>query len=207
MPAETSTPPPAFEHASAVELRHPVPADAAAIHRLVRTDGGLDLNSLYCYLLIGRDFSRTSLVAIRRGTAGESLAGFVSAYRPPERPASLFVWQIGVARDARRQGLARRMLHHLLALPACRGIRLLEATVTPSNEASRRLFAGLAADLGAACRVGPGFAADLFAGGDPSGAAHAAAAGQPHEREDCFLIGPLAEAGPTAEERRNHEGI
>jgi L-2,4-diaminobutyric acid acetyltransferase len=189
-------------------MRHPVSADAAAIHRLVRTDGGLDLNSLYCYLLIGRDFSRTSLVAIRRGTTGESLAGFVSAYRPPERPGTLFIWQIGVARDARRQGLARRMLHRLLALPACRGIRLLEATVTPSNEASRGLFTRLAADLGAACRVEPGFAAELFAGGGPSiGAAGAGDAHEPHEREDCFVIGPLAGAGTTAEERRNHEGL
>ncbi len=200
MPAETSAPPPAFEEASAVEMRHPVPADAAAIHRLVRTAGGLDLNSLYCYLLVGRDFSRTSLVAIRREAAGETLAGFVAAYRPPERPETLFIWQVGVAPEARGQGLARRMLRRLIDVPACRGIELLEATVTPSNEASRRLFSRLAADLGVACRVEAGFPADLFGGLDPAGRVA-------HEREDCFLIGPLVRAGTTAEERRNHEGV
>lgn len=208
MPAETSAPPPALDEVSAVEMRHPVPADAAAIHCLVRTDGGLDLNSLYCYLLIGRDFSRTSLVAVRQGTTGGVLAGFVSAYRPPERPRSLFVWQIGVARDTRRRGLARRMLHRLLALPACRGILFLEATVTPSNEASRRLFTRLAMDLNVPCRVEGGFAADLFnAGGANGDVADADQTRQCHEPEDCFLIGPLAGAGTTAEERRNHEGV
>ncbi len=181
-------------------LRHPVPADAAAIHRLIRTDGGLDLTSLYCYLLVGRDFSGTSLVATVAGDGPEQLAGFVSAYRPPQRPETLFVWQVGVARFARRQGLARRMLHRLLELPGCQDVLFLEATVTPSNEASRRLFTRLAADLGVPVRVTTGFPAGLFGGAEPPGETA-------HEAEDCFVIGPLAKAQPNEEERRDHEGI
>jgi L-2,4-diaminobutyric acid acetyltransferase len=165
-----------------IDVRHPVPADAAAIHRLIRIEGGLDLNSLYCYLLLCTDFSRTSLVA---SVAGDVI-GFVVAYRPPPRPDSLFVWQVGVSRNARGQGLARRLLRDLLALPACDGVQYLEATVTPSNAASRRLFTRLAEELGVPSEMGPGFTEELFCGGD------SISGEKPHEAEERWRIGPLA---------------
>jgi diaminobutyrate acetyltransferase len=86
-------------------LRSPTVDDGAAIWQLVRETGVLDENSAYAYLLLCRDFARTSLVAER----DSQLAGFVTAYRPPQRLQMLFVWQISVSQSARRQGLG---LHH-----------------------------------------------------------------------------------------------
>lgn len=143
--------------------------------QLVESVGVLDRNSCYLYLLLCRDFADTCVIA----ESNRELAGFVTAYRPPSRPEVLFVWQVGVARAARRQGLAKRMLRKLLSLPACQDVRFLEATVTPSNAASRNLFELLADELGAARVWCNGFCSEQFA--------------IPHEHEDELLIriGPL----------------
>ncbi len=148
--------------------------DGPAIWRLVRDSGTLDRNSLYAYLLLCQQFGDTCLVA---ETAGE-VAGFVVAFRPPRDPEAIFVWQIGVAVAARGSGLASALLDRLLRQPGCRGVTRLEATVTPSNEASRALFRSLARRLGARLEVASGFGPELFAGTD-------------HEAEERYRIGPL----------------
>lgn len=151
--------------------------DACKIWRLVGESGVLDANSRYCYLLLCRDFADTCLVACR----DDELLGFVTAYRPPGRPDCVFVWQIGVTETARGQGLASRLLQALVALPACREVRYLEATVTPSNRASRRLFYSFAETLRVPCVLEQGFPAELFGFGD-------------HEEEELFRIGPFADS-------------
>ena len=95
-------------------LRAPGIADGAALHRLVRGCPPLDLNSPYAYLLLCAHHAATCVVA--EGAAG--IAGLVSAYRLPQAPETVFVWQVAVAPTARGQGLALRMLEHLLARPA-----------------------------------------------------------------------------------------
>ncbi|MGE4220112.1 MAG: diaminobutyrate acetyltransferase [Alphaproteobacteria bacterium] len=163
-----------------VLLRRPLRADGAAIWKLVRDGGTLDLNSPYAYLLVATDFADTSLIAERGGEA----VGFVAAYRPPPRPDTLFVWQVGVAPAARGQGLAGRMLAALADEAAGRrGVRWLEATVTPSNAASDALFRSFARRRGLACAVGDGFAAADFPDTDPK-----------HEAERHYRIGPLKPA-------------
>lgn len=137
-------------------------SDGAAIWRLVNSLEALDTNSCYLYLLLCRDFSSTSLVA----TIGEELVGFVTAYIPLTRPDVLFVWQIGVSPTARKRGIAKSLLRRLLMLDACRDVRRLEATVTPSNTASRRLFASLAETLGGELSVGAGFSSKDFGGAE-----------------------------------------
>jgi L-2,4-diaminobutyric acid acetyltransferase len=155
-------------------FRTPVVADGVGLWRLVRESGGLDENSCYAYLLIGRDFATTSVVA----EVGGTLAGFVTAYLRLELRDTLFVWQVGVAAEFRRGGLGRRMLHHLLARPVCGDVRFLEATVTESNAASRRLFESLAERLAAPLCYGPGFTAEDFGGA--------------HEAEPLVRIGPFS---------------
>src|SRR3546814_7464641 len=91
----------------------PHKTDASGIHRLISECPPLDLNSVYTYLLLSEHFSRTCIVAGR----GDTLDGFVSAYLPPERPGTLFVWQVAVHARARGQGLARFMLTELLQRP------------------------------------------------------------------------------------------
>ncbi len=148
--------------------------DGPAIWRLVRDSGTLDRNSLYAYLLLCRQFADTCLVA----DAGGAVAGFVVAFRPPREPQAIFVWQIGVAAAARGRGLASELLERLLQQPGCRGVSRLEATVTPSNEASRALFRSFARRRGARLTVAPGFGPELFAGTG-------------HEAEELYRIGPL----------------
>ena len=160
--------------AEAVRFRTATLEDASRIWQLVADSGVLDLNSRYCYLLLCRDFSETCLVACQ----GDRVVGFVAAYLPPQRSDTVFVWQVGVSAVARRQGLAKRMLHALVGQPACRDVRYLEATVTPSNGASRRLFHSFAEELDVPCMTGQGFTAEMFGSGD-------------HEPEDNFRIGPF----------------
>lgn len=145
----------------ATYFRHPTVGDAADIWELVRESGVLDVNSCYAYLLICRDFSATSLVA----TQENRLLGFVTGYRPPSRPNVLFVWQIGVSPAARKRGVAKSLLRELLGSESCHGVDCIEATIAPSNHASRRLFQSLAEELQGDLLVGPGFAEADFGSG------------------------------------------
>lgn len=158
-------------------LRAPVAGDAAPMWRLAVDTGALDVNSPYAYLLVCTHFAATSIVAEDPG--GRGLAGFAAAYRLPDDLDVLFVWQIGVAADRRHAGLGRQLLRSLLARPGNRGVRWLEATVTPSNCASERLFRSFARSVGAACDTTGSHPADLFPGGN-------------HEPEVLYRVGPLS---------------
>lgn len=156
-----------------LRFRAPRPQDGAAMWRLVKEMGGLELNSAYFYVLFATDFADTGVVA---ETEQGELAGFIVGHRPPPRPEAVFVWQIGVAPWMRRQGLGRRLLDELLARQAA-DCRWLEATVSPDNAASLNLFRSLARDRGLNCREQEFMSEALF----PN--AHAA--------ENLLRIGPL----------------
>ena len=127
------------------ELREPLATDAAALHRLIAASPPLDANSLYCNLLHCTHFSATSVAA----TGAGELVGFVSGYRVPDQPRTLFVWQVVVSPTARKHGLAQRMLREILSRSACRQMEFLHTTITADNTASRALFAALARELSA----------------------------------------------------------
>jgi L-2,4-diaminobutyric acid acetyltransferase len=119
-------------------LRIPQAEDGSAIHDLAVRCPPLDCNSLYCNLLQASHFRDTGIVAERAGEVG----GYVTGYRMPARQNTLFVWQVAVSPEARGQGLALTMLEALLErLP---DVAFLETTVTPSNDASMKLFHRLA---------------------------------------------------------------
>ena len=158
-----------------VVLGAPGARDGAAIHRLVDACKPLDVNSIYAYLLLCEHFAETCVRAERSGRT----VGFISAYRPPQKAEVIFVWQVAVAEEVRGQGLARAMLHELLSRPALRGCRYLETTVSPSNEASRRLFDGFAREVRA-----PVTEQILFCEQDFGG--------ENHEQEVLIRIGPFA---------------
>ena len=157
-------------------LRSAEIADAAGIWRLVRDGGRLELNSPYAYVLLASDFRETCWVA--EGESG--LAGFVAAYRPPSRLETVFVWQIGVAAEWRGLGVGSELLFRL-ATGSAAGVRYLEATVTPSNEASQGLFRSFARRMETGVQITEGFPASLF----PDNRT---------EPESLFRIGPFAAA-------------
>jgi len=85
-------------------------------------------------------FSSTSVAA----NLNEELVGFISGYRLPERPDTLFIWQVAVDEKARGHGLAKQMLKHILNRSSSQDIRYIETTITRDNQASWRLFKSLA---------------------------------------------------------------
>lgn len=167
-------------------LRHPRVEDGAAMWQLAKDSGGLDLNSPYCYLLMCTHFAQTCLLAEIDGEP----VGFVTAYRPPSHPDTVFVWQIAVAPRARRTGLARRMVNGVLQSPACSSVRFLEATVTESNVASEGLFRSMAEQMGAQFDRSTMFEKKDFPpieeGKDPANAQDSV-----HEPELLLRIGPF----------------
>ena len=148
--------------------------------RLVRDSGVLDVNSTYCYLLLCKHFAETCCLA----TMGDEVVGFVTAYLPPGRPDTLFVWQIGVTLEHRSHGLANRLLKELLQRDVCRCVRFVEATVAPTNHASRALFTALARQLDGNLSEQPYLAPTLFPQGE-------------HEPENLLRIGPFSPYQPN----------
>jgi L-2,4-diaminobutyric acid acetyltransferase len=146
----------------------------AAIHQLVAACKPLDLNSRYAYLLLCEHFADTCVLA----RVDDRVVGFVSAYQPPRREDTVFVWQVAVDSDMRGRGIAAMMLDELLMRPALRSCRYLETTVSPSNAPSRRLFYALAQRLGAPLHETVLFAESDF--GEES-----------HECEQLIRIGPF----------------
>ena len=158
-----------------IELRHPVLEDGKAVHDLITRCPPLDVNSSYNYFLLCSHFRDTCLVAEANG----QIVGFLSAYRIPSRPETLFVWQIAVDEKARGLGLAGRLLEQLTQGPSCAGVRHLETTVSPSNLASRRVFARFAEQHQAATRETSFLEAHHFGV-------------EQHEEERLIHIGPWA---------------
>jgi L-2,4-diaminobutyric acid acetyltransferase len=125
-------------------LRKPAADDGYEIHQLIAHSPPLDVNSVYSYYLLSDHFSDTCVVAEHEG----KVAGFLSAYRIPQREDTLFVWQVVVSTDLRGRHLASRMLDALLSRFDPDSVRYIESTVNPSNAASRGLFERLARQRG-----------------------------------------------------------
>lgn len=117
-------------------MRPPTATDGTAVNNLIRLCPPLDTNSTYCNLLQCTHFANTSVIAELETTP----VGFISAYVIPDRPDTLFVWQVAICESIRGQGLASKMLAHLLAREHLSQIQYLETTITEENTASWKLF-------------------------------------------------------------------
>lgn len=156
--------------------RLPAPEDAAAVARLVRETRTLEANSTYAYLLLCTHFAPTSVLVESNG----SLVGCALGYRIPNRPSTLFIWQIGVHPSSQRRGVALRLLNDLLRRPSLFDVKDFETSIAPSNEASRALFERWANAHDMPCqRIGV-LERALF--GTESN----------HEEENLYRIGPRA---------------
>jgi L-2,4-diaminobutyric acid acetyltransferase len=156
-------------------MRKPIMTDGLRVNRLIASCKPLDTNSVYCNLLQCTHFAETCAIA---EDPDQEVIGFASAYFPPGKPDTLFVWQIAVSQSARGQGLGKRLLKEILSRPACRKVAYLETTVTESNRASRALFQSLANEYGGDLHSSTLFDKNgHFAGG--------------HESEILLRIGPI----------------
>ncbi|MEU5879782.1 diaminobutyrate acetyltransferase [Spirillospora sp. NPDC047279] len=164
-----------------MRLLEPGLDDGRELWRMARDSQVLDVNSPYSYTLWCRDFAASSVVA----RAGDEACGFITGYVRPERPDTLFVWQVAVDRDHRGRGMARLMLDHLADRTAAAGCRYMEATVTPANTASTAMFESFARDRGCDLDRTPLFGSEHFP------------PGHGHEPEVLFRIGPYSTGSPT----------
>lgn len=155
-------------------FRIPEITDAQTIRRLIEDSPPLDLNSLYCYLLICTHFAATSIVA----ESPRGLCGFISAYVRPDRRDTLFIWQVVVGKSHQGRGVAKAMLVNLLGRQYPAPLRYLETTVNPSNAPSRALFYSTAKFLNTTL-----LESVLFSEADFGS--------QTHEDEILYRIGPF----------------
>lgn len=163
-------------------LRKPTPEDGFALNRLVAVSPPLDTNSVYCNLLQCTHFADTAVAADVDG----KLVGFISGYIPPDKPDTLFVWQVVIAETMRGQGLAKQMMQELLLRLASRPVRFIETTITPDNAASWGLFRSLARDLNAELISKVFFAREQHFGGQ-------------HDDEHLLQIGPIKSVSAKAQ--------
>lgn len=115
--------------------RQPIHLDGTAVHALIKRCPPLDENSIYCNLLQCRDFAETSILV--QTDQGE-VVGFVSGYIPPNRPKTLFIWQVALDKNYRGKGIAIEMLSRLFSRNS--QSLYVETTISPSNQASQSLF-------------------------------------------------------------------
>lgn len=94
----------------------------------------------------------------------------------------MFVWQVAVGSAARGQGLALRMLDHIVDRDVCRNVRFMETTITEDNAASWGLFRKFAEARGAELSHEVGFDRNTHFGGQ-------------HATEMQVRIGPFDSSG------------
>ncbi|MGV0625221.1 diaminobutyrate acetyltransferase [Mycolicibacter minnesotensis] len=156
-----------------ITLRTPTVDDGPALWQMAVDSATLDVNAPYAYLLWCRDFAATSVIAEVDGQPG----GFVTGYRRPDQPQTLMIWQVAVNTAHRGAGLAGRMLDHLATVHIGQGVTHLETSITPDNDASRRLFGAFSRRWRATLDCSELFGANLFP--------------ESHLAEELFRIGPL----------------
>lgn len=127
-----------------ITIRPPCQRDGGKLMDLVHASGGLDTNSPYLYFLLADHFASTCAYAEEDNRP----AGFVSAYRLPDDPACLFVWQVTVSPDFRGRGLGVALLENLSQRGWFAEIERVCCTIAPSNQASRRIFSKWGETLG-----------------------------------------------------------
>ena len=120
-----------------VEIRRVRPGDAALFDRVAPDvfDEPIDAARLAAYL---REPNHHMLIAMRDGEVVGQCAGVV--YRHPDKPAELFIDEVGVTPALHRQGIARRMLDAMLALGKTLGCEEAWVGTEPDNGPARGLY-------------------------------------------------------------------
>ena len=118
-----------------ISIRNAVGGDGVRIWELINTHGGLDLNSVYSYMMLCHHYGNSCYIA----ELDNQLAGFVTSYYLPEHLETLFVWQIGVNPEMRGHGIASRLLDTILKKHP--NVNEINTTIEPGNKASEELFA------------------------------------------------------------------
>lgn len=150
-------------------FRHPTIEDAGEMWEIAR-DTSLDLNSSYSYLMMAELFSETCLVVEDQG----KIVAFVTGFEFKKSPDTLFVWQIAVRSEYRKEKLAQRMLSELAVLTQA---SYIQATVEETNLPSMGLFESIAEKFDTKFRKTDGFEEEHFP--------------DDHQAESMIRVGPI----------------
>ena len=117
-----------------IKITSPRKKDGSAVAKLIKRCPPLDLNSTYHYLIQSHYFSKTCSIAFDN----KKIVAFVSGFINPSRNNSLFIWQVAIDEDYRGKELGIELIEFILKQN--KNINSIEATVTETNSASRRMF-------------------------------------------------------------------
>ena len=162
---------------TSIVYREPAVGDVHKIWELVKNSQSLDKNSKYLYVLLCHQFSKTCRVAEH----GSKVVGFLSGFISPKNSDTLFVWQAAVDDAFRNKGIAKELVFQTLCNTDS-DVKFVEATVTPSNNASLKFLQNFANQVGAKIDKSSLFSPDIL--------------GEGHEPEDLVRIGPIQENLP-----------
>jgi ribosomal protein S18 acetylase RimI-like enzyme len=120
-----------------IPIRPLGPADTALLTRVAPGVFDHDLQPALIREFLG-DSRHHLVVAID----GDIIVGFASAvhYVHPDKPAELWINEVGVAPTHRRQGLAQRLLQTLFELGTRLGCREAWVLTSPANQAALQLY-------------------------------------------------------------------
>lgn len=136
-----------------LNFRRPTHQDGPALFQLIKSCPPLDQNSRYCNLLQCSHFAETSALALDRANVLAAATGYIV----PDKPDTLFIWQIAVNEALRGQRVAKRLIDSILDRPVCENVRFIETTITESNQASWSVFRKIAEHFGVTLSSSPLF--------------------------------------------------
>ena len=121
----------------AVEIRRLTPADASLLDRVADDvfDEPVDHALLAAYLA---EPGHLMLVAIDDGTVIAQLAAII--HRHPDKPAELYIDEVGVTPAFQRKGIARKMLDAMISIGRDLGCEEAWVGTEPENLPARGLY-------------------------------------------------------------------
>ncbi len=156
-----------------LHMRPPRKEDAAEIKSMLKPYiPYVGTNPVYTYLLICEHFSQTSTVVANEA---DEIVAFTSGFQPPEKPGTLFIWEVAVKKGYHGNNLYIRMIREL-----CHRItpNYLEATVNPSNKSSQKRLKQIAEMFDCEITSDTVFPSDYFCD-------------DKHEDEVLYRLGPI----------------
>ncbi|HMQ10331.1 MAG TPA: diaminobutyrate acetyltransferase [Oligoflexia bacterium] len=154
-------------------FRKPKKSDAQEIHAMLQPyKPYVGTSPVYTYLLICEHFDDTSIVVT---SESDEIVGFISAYQPPKKQNTLFLWEVAVKKGYHGNNLNKKMIEKLFNRI---NPNYIEATVNPSNQTFIKRLKQLSKNF--ACELSQKvlFASDHFGT-------------QNHEDEVLFRMGPI----------------
>lgn len=125
-----------------ITFRHLTHDDVPTLRRLASKSPPLGLHTAFTYWLVGHYFGDYSLLALD-GDGTE--LGYVMCITKRDETDLLYVWQIGVLPQYRRQKIAEKLLDAIYEKKVRGGgIRRMQVTIDPHNVPSNKLFESFA---------------------------------------------------------------